>query len=179
MDKIIVAFENDNNRRRVGEILESSGIAIKGSFKSGSEAIRAIRKLSGGIIICGYKLPEMTATDLAYDLNGLAMVLVIAPPQQLELCTNDNVFKLPTPFSRADLVSSVRMLLQMEQKRFKATAPPRRSEKDAAVISKAKELLMGKNGMTEQEAHRFIQRRSMDTGAKAVETARLIIESYS
>ena len=38
---------------------------------------------------------------------------------------------------------------------------------------------MSRNGMSEQEAHRFIQRRSMDTGAKAVETARLIIESVS
>jgi len=35
-----------------------------------------------------------------------------------------------------------------------------------------------RNGMTENEAHRFIQRRSMDTGRKAVETARLIIQSY-
>jgi response regulator NasT len=69
------------------------------------------------------------------------------------------------------------MLLQMEQKHFKA-APPRRTEKDTADINKAKELLMSRNGMTEQEAHRFIQRKSMDTGAKAVETARLIIESF-
>lgn len=177
MDRIIVAFENDNNRRRICEMLETSGLTIRSSCRSGAEAIRAARKMSGGIIICGYKLPEMTVTDLAYDLGNLAMILAIAPPQQLELCRNENVFKLPTPFSKADLVSSVRMLLQMEAKHFKVSQP-RRSEKETAEINKAKELLMAKNGMTEEEAHRFIQRRSMDTGAKAVETARLIIESY-
>jgi response regulator NasT len=137
-----------------------------------------VRKLSGGIVICGYKLPEMTVTDLAYDLAGQAMILAIASAQQLASCHNENVFKLPTPFTRGDLISSVRMLLQLEEKHFRYT-PPRRTEKETADISKAKELLMSKNGMTEQEAHRFIQRRSMDTGAKAAETARLIIESYS
>ena len=176
-NKIIVAFENENNRKRICELLESSGITIRGSCRSGAEAIRAIRKMSGGIIVCGYKLPEMTVTDLAYDLGNLAMILAIAPPQQLEMCRNDNVFKLPTPFSKGDLISSVRMLLQMEAKHFKSS-PPRRTEEETADINKAKEILMSKNGMTEEEAHRFIQRRSMDTGAKAVETARLIIETY-
>ena len=177
MDRIIVAFENENNRKRICDMLEASGITIRGSCRSGSEAIRAIRKMSGGIVICGYKLPEMTVTDLAYDLGSIAMVLAIAPSQQLEMCRNENVFKLPTPFTKSDLVSSVRMLLQLEGKHFKTT-PPRRSEKELAEISKAKELLMSRNGMTEEEAHRFIQRRSMDTGAKAVETARIIIETY-
>ncbi|MEL4107123.1 response regulator [Oscillospiraceae bacterium WX1] len=178
MDKIIVAFDNENNRKRICDMLEASGIAVRTSCRSGSEAIRTVRKLSGGIIICGYKLSEMTVTDLAYDLGNQAMILAIAPQQQLELCSNDNVFKLPTPFTKGDLISSVRMLLQMEQKHYRV-AQPRRTEKETEVINKAKELLISRNGMTEQEAHRFIQRRSMDTGAKAIETARLIIESYS
>jgi two-component system, response regulator PdtaR len=178
MDRIIVAFENENNRKRICEMLESSGITVKASCRSGSEAIRAIRKTSGGIIICGYKLSEMTVSDLAYDLGSLAMVLAVAPPQQLEMCRNETVFKLPTPFTKSDLVSSVRMMLQMEAKHFKA-AGPRRTEKETADIQKAKELLMSRNSMSEEEAHRFIQRRSMDTGMKAVDTARMIIETYS
>ncbi len=178
MEKIVVAFENENNRKRICDILEANGMQVKVSCRSGSEAIRAIRKMSGGIVISGYKLAEMTASDLAYDLSGLAMILTIATSQQLELCVNDNIFKLPTPFSRGDLVSSIRMLIQMQEKNYRAS-PSRRSEKDTADINKAKELLMNKNGMTEDEAHRFIQRRSMDTGVKAAETARLIISSYT
>jgi response regulator NasT len=178
LDRIVVAFENDNNRKRVVEMLEASGISVLASCRSGSEAIRAVRKISGGIVICGYKLSEMTVTDLAYDLGGIAMVLAIAPPPQLEMCRNESVFKLPTPFTKGDLVSSVRMLQQMDAKHFKP-GPPKRSEKDTADIGRAKELLMVKNGMTEEEAHRFIQRRSMDTGMKAVDTSRMIIETYS
>ena len=103
-------------------MLEASGITVRVSCRSGSEAIRAIRKMGGGIIVCGYKLSEMTASDLAYDLGGQAMILVVAPPQQLQLCENENIFKLPTPFSKGDLVSSVRMLLQMEDKHYQGGA---------------------------------------------------------
>jgi response regulator NasT len=177
MDMIVVAFENDNNRKRISEMLEHSGLAVGASCRSGSEAIRTIRQAGGGIVVSGFKLSEMTVTDLAYDLSGTAMVLAIAPQPQLELCRSDNIFKLPTPFTRGDLISSVRMLLQMQEKHYK-TQHPKRSEKDTADINRAKELLMSRNGMTEEEAHRFIQRRSMDTGSKAADTARLIINTY-
>jgi response regulator NasT len=177
MEMIVVAFENDNNRKRVTEMLEYSGLTVAAGCRSGSEAIRAIRKAGGGIVVCGFKLSEMTVTDLAYDLSGTAMVLAIASPPQLEMCRNDSIFKLPTPFTRGDLISSVRMLLQMQEKNYK-TQQSRRSDKDTADINRAKELLMSRNGMTEEEAHRFIQRRSMDTGSKAADTARLIINTY-
>ena len=45
-----------------------------------------------------------------------------------------------------------------------------------ALITRAKELLMNRNCMTEEQAHRFIQKRSMDTGAKMVQTARKILD---
>lgn len=177
MDRIVVAIDNENNRKRICDMLEASGISLRGSCRSGAEAIRWIKKMNGGIIICGYKLADMTATDLAVDLNGTAMLLVIATPPQLELCRNDSIFKLPAPVSKGDLISSVRMLLQLEEKHIRISSP-RRSDKDNAEVVRAKELLMSKNGMSEEEAHRFIQRRSMDTGSKAVETARTIIETY-
>jgi AmiR/NasT family two-component response regulator len=178
MNRIVVAIDNENNRNRICDMLEASGISIRGSCRSGAEAIRWIKKLNGGIIICGYKLADMTANDLAVDLNGAAMILVIATAPQLEMCHNESIFKLPAPVSKGDLISSVRMLLQMEEKHIRISTP-RRSEKENAEVARAKELLMGKTGMSEEEAHRFIQRKSMDTGAKAAETARMIIETYS
>ena len=39
----------------------------------------------------------------------------------------------------------------------------------------AKELLMERNHITESEAHRYIQKCSMDTGNSLVETARMIL----
>ena len=35
------------------------------------------------------------------------------------------------------------------------------------------------NRMSESEAHRFLQKRSMDAGMKLAETAQLMIEAYT
>ena len=43
------------------------------------------------------------------------------------------------------------------------------------LIAKAKALLMERNNMTEAEAHRYIQKCSMDSGTNLVETAQMVI----
>ena len=46
---------------------------------------------------------------------------------------------------------------------------------ERAVIERAKALLMERNHMTEEEAHRYVQKCSMDSGNSIVETAQMII----
>lgn len=53
--------------------------------------------------------------------------------------------------------------------------PKVRSEEDQKVIQKAKVLLMERNGFSEEEAHRYIQRRSMDNGTELVEVSQMIL----
>ena len=52
---------------------------------------------------------------------------------------------------------------------------PQRSEEEMALIDEAKSLLMERHGMTEEQAHRFLQKKSMDSGAKMVQTAKLVL----
>ena len=42
-------------------------------------------------------------------------------------------------------------------------------------MSQAKAVLMDRHGMTEEQAHRFLQKQSMDHGAKLTDTARLVL----
>ena len=52
-------------------------------------------------------------------------------------------------------------------------------EEIPSEVRQAKAILMEVNLMTEAEAHRFLQKRSMDTGAKLADTARLVLEHYT
>lgn len=174
MDRIIVAFESDTNQARIKDMLEGGGIPVRRACRSGAEVIRTAKKLGGAIVICGYKLGDMTASELAYDLQRVAMVLAVAPANQMALCENEDLFKLPAPVTRGDLLASVRMLMQM-QNRYYRMMLPRRSGEEETLVKQAKELLMTRNCMTEEEAHRFLQKKSMDTGSKMADTARMII----
>ena len=176
MHGLVVAFEKDDSRRRICDMLDVGGFQIYAACKSGAEVIRSLNKTDGGIVISGYKLSDMTASDLSYNLPSSSLMLLVAQPEQLDCCDNEDMFKLPFPVSKGDLLASVRILVQIIEKQMRFSH--RRTDEDEKLILKAKELLMSRNLMTEAQAHRFIQRRSMETGLKMAETARLIIESY-
>ena len=53
--------------------------------------------------------------------------------------------------------------------------PKQRSKDEQEMIAEAKALLMERNNMTEKEAHRYIQKRSMDNGTNLTETAQMIL----
>jgi AmiR/NasT family two-component response regulator len=103
-------------------------------------------------------------------------MLMVGVQNLLDLCQNDDIFKLTSPVSKGDLVASVRMLIQVGH-RLERFVRPRRSQEEQAVIAQAKQLLMVRHGMTEEQAHRFLQKKSMDSGAKLIQTAQLVLES--
>lgn len=175
MEKVIVAFESDKSCWRVKEILESSGTAACIICKSADQVKRAVHKQHITTVVCGYKLSDESAEGLLEDLPPTCSMLVVAVQGMLDLCQSDDVFKLASPVSKGDLIASVRMLLQVGRKLEKFVRP-RRSAEERAVIEQAKQLLMSRNGMTEEQAHRFLQKQSMDSGAKMIQTAQLVLD---
>lgn len=173
MEKIIVAFENDTTCRRISEMLESSGTAMCSCVHSCGEVRRMANKARINIVICGYKLSDGSAEQLFEDLPQTCTMLAIASQSQLEYLPEE-IFRLPAPISRGSLIASVQMLFQMSR-RLNQFIKPHRSDEDQKIVEEAKHLLMDRHGMTEEQAHRFIQKRSMDSGAKMVQTAQLIM----
>ena len=173
MDNIVVAFANEEAQRRITRLLESDGVSPVGCFFSGADAIR---QLGGGIVVCGFKLRDMTAQDLAASLRDLAMLLVVSSAANLDFCEGENLFKLATPAARSDFFASLDLLRRLESR---SHPRPHRAEEEQRLIRQAKALLMDINRMTEAEAHRFLQKRSMDTGTRLAETAQHIIDRYT
>ena len=175
MEKIIVAFESEAACRRVREILESSGTAACVVCRSGDQIRRAVNRLGIPAVVCGYKLSDETAQEVFADLPPFCAMLLVAAQGLLELCQNDDIFKLAAPVSKGDLIASVRMLLQMGR-RLERFVRPARSRGEQALITRAKQVLMERHGMTEAQAHRFLQKRSMDSGVRLVQTAQMVLE---
>lgn len=177
MERVIVAFTGrrlleKSLRLLIGEGWETVACA------SGAEVIRRARQQGSAIVVCGFYLPDMTADSLAAALRGTAALLVVARASCLDLCGGENLFKLPLPASRADFLASLQLLADFESTCLRHPAS-RRREEDQALIRRAKELLMDVNRMTEEEAHRFLQKSSMDRGVRIEEMARHLIASYT
>ncbi len=175
MIRTVVAFEKDESRDKIADMLEKTGITVRFRCRSGAEVLRAVKTMGSGVVICGHKLSDMSAGELAHELRGQAKFLILAKQNQLELLDDTDVFKLQIPVSAAELRGSVNILIQLNDISDHARLP-RRTEEERHVIEKAKELLMESRGFTEDQAHRYLQRRSMETGVKLAEAARAILE---
>ena len=176
MEPIILALQQERSCWKAKEILESSGTALCLICRSADQVRRTARRLRVSAVVCGYKLGDQPAEALFEDLPAFCSMLVLAPQNLLDQMENDGIARLPIPVSRRDLIASVQMLLQMERRPAPA-APSRRPPEEQAVIDQAKQLLMDRSGMTEGQAHRFLQKSSMDRGVSLLQTARLVLDS--
>lgn len=173
MDQVIVAFESEKTCRRVADILESAGTASSLICRTGDQVRRYANKQHITVVICGYKLGEETAEDVLSDLPAECAMLLLAPQSRLDMVHSDRMFRLSAPAARSELIASVRMLLQLgeQENLFR----PRRNQAEQEQIKAAKLLLMDRYGLTEEQAHRFLQKKSMDAGMKLSQTARLVL----
>lgn len=171
MTDILVAFAGMKTRQRMTEILEAGGIPVTVSCGSGAEVLGRAGGMSGGVVLCGHKLYDMMADELYEDLPKGFSMLLLATDSQLESCEHSEIATLAAPVERTALLDAVQRLIR----RSEPVKKPGRSEEDRQVIQQAKSILMERGGMTEAQAHRFIQKRSMDAGAKMVQTARNIL----
>ena len=87
------------------------------------------------------------------------------------------LFRSSMPLKVHDLINTVDMMTQAIERRKKRERqrPKERSAEEEGTIKEAKELLMNRNHMTEEEAHRYLQKCSMDSGTNLVEEARMVL----
>ena len=105
-------------------------------------------------------------------------MLLLASPGKLADCDVRGLMALPMPFKVQDLMSTLEIMLSQyyRWRKKQKKKPKARSEQDQKQIVTAKELLMDRNHITEEEAHHYIQKISMDSGTNMVETAEMILE---
>jgi len=165
MVRIVVAFAGEEARRRMLRLLRGLGYDPACCRSSGAETIRAASTLGNAAVVCGFRLPDMTADELAENLSGTAPVLVVSSAANLSLCEGGNLFKLSVPASLDELRAALEALPSPRR-------PAVRSEADRRLIRQAKALLMEQRRLSEEEAHRLLQKRSMDAGQSLAEAAR-------
>lgn len=176
MERLIVAFENERDAQRIRDVIETAGIASCILCRSAAEVKRLVRETQLMTVICGFKLPDDSCQSLRNDLPAGCKMLLIAAQSRMELVAGENIFKLVSPVKKSELLDAVEMLFKFQRK-AKTGGISRRADEEKCMVAEAKQKLMVRYGMTEEEAHRFLQKQSMDNGAKLADTARMVMEN--
>lgn len=169
MANIIVAFAKLQDAKSIKNVLMRSGFSVLAVCTTGAQVLSRAEDWNDGIVVCGYRFPDMMHDELRELLSpNMAMVVISAPSHWVNPIPGGMVC-LPLPLRVHDFIGTVEMI-------GRAGFRKHRKHKDLGQdVVRAKALLMEKKGMTEAQAHRYIQKCSMDSGCNLAETAGMII----
>lgn len=173
---IVIALPKIEDAKKIRTILIRHGFSVASICCTGSNALASISALDCGILICGYHLPDMYYRDIAACLPSYFELLLLASARVISEAPS-SVLSVEMPMKASDLVNTVDMMLSQIERRIKKDKkkPKARSWKEQNYIANAKMLLMQRNHLSEDEAYRYIQKSSMDSGTNMAETAQMIL----
>ena len=178
MATLIVAFPKLEEAKAVKNLLVRKGYDVAAPCTTGAQVINQADDLSDGIIVCGYKLADNMLFSEVYEYKPKSFeMLLVASQNRWEDCQDNGIVCAAMPIKVNDLVSTLQS--QIRKRRRQRTQPRRRSPQEQKIIDDAKALLIDKNNMSEEEAFRYIQKNSMDSGNTMVESAMMVIDIYS
>lgn len=172
--RLIIADDESLIRRDLQEMLTDQGYLVVGEASDGRTAIEMARKLKPDLVIMDIRFEgdDFDGIEAARILTAeeIAPVLLLSAYSQRDLVTRANesgvVGYLVKPFTEANLTPAIETALERfrEFKALKKEAQDlRRTLETRKSVERAKGLLMDKEGMSEAEAFRRIQKLSMDS----------------
>ncbi len=177
MINIIVVLPKPEDAKGIRNLLMKNGFRVDSVCTTGSQALSRMDELNDGLVICSYRMSDMMYSELHACLPKGFEMLLIASANTLQECDCRDIMSLSMPLKVHDLINTVDMMAQAIERRKRRTRlqPKMRSAEEEGVIQEAKALLMNRNHMTEEEAHRYLQKCSMDSGTNLVEEARMVL----
>lgn len=176
MSSIVIALPKIEDAKKIRGILGRYGFSVAAVCTLASHALAAVSELDGGILICSLRLSDMNCKDLNQCLPKYFDMLLLVSPKMREDAP-DSILSVEMPMKVSDLINTVNMMLsRLERQRKKEKKKPKlRSQREQNYISNAKLLLMERNRLSEEEAYRYIQKCSMDSGTNMVEAAQMVL----
>ena len=184
--RVLVAGGNEKLCELLSEILPKNEYAFLPPAKTAGEVRRLTMDRSVDLVILNAPLKDEFGIQLAQDLaeNNMGVLLLTGSDvfeQVSYRVEQSGVITLAKPTTKQSLYIALRALtalrsklLQMEQK----TKALQQKVADIHTVNHAKWLLIQHDNMTENEAHRFIEKQAMDMCLSRREVAESIIRTY-
>jgi response regulator NasT len=168
-------------------MLREEGYDVAGEAADGEEAIKLATELNPDLVILDVKMPKVDGIEAAQHIAGnrIAPVVILTAFSQRELVERARdagaMAYLVKPFAKRDLVPAIELAIS----RFNELAA---LEQEVAglterletrkVVERAKGILMTKQGLSEPEAFRWVQRTAMDRRTTMKAVAEAVIENF-
>ena len=176
MSSIVIALPKIEDAKKIRAVLARHGFTVASVCTTASNALSSASELGSGVLICSHRLPDMNYLDLSECMPRDFEMLLLASQRIIDEAPN-SVSTVQMPMKASVLIDTVNDMLYHLERRIKKEKkkPKARSWKEQNYISNAKMMLMQRNHLSEDEAYRYIQKSSMDSGTNMVETAQMLL----
>ena len=183
--RILIADDEPLIRQDLKELLIELGYEVVGEAGDGLEALTMIDRVQPDVVILDIKMPKMDGIDVALKISDRFPVIILSAYTEhhlIEKARNAGVMAyLSKPFRAGDISPGIELAVNQFLKTSELTEQVSRLKTQLETrkrIEKAKGLLMTKERLTEAQAYRSLQKKSMDKNRSMREVAEAIILMY-
>ena len=187
MDSALIISNSEKNIAQIKELLGVAMINQIVAVTSCAEARRMLLDREFGLVLIISPLKDETGELLSIDIasKGLSQVILVVDSEYYDEMSanteNDGVLTLKKPLSKSVLWATLK-LARAAQNRFlkvqKENTKLKQRISDIKVVDRAKYILYSYYKMSEEEAHRYIEKQAMDMRVTRREIAENILKTY-
>lgn len=185
--RVFVISSNENFRRYVRENLPDGDFVVAGGAETCTEARQKMMQSGCSVFLINIPLPDENGSELACDLSenqtGTVVAVVRAEnePEMRRAMEPAGVFVLGRPFPHAAFhqalydaaAANARIqVVSLENQRLQVKLL------DLRIVNRAKYALIQYLGMTENEAHKYIEQQAMNMRISKRVAAENILKTY-
>lgn len=187
MDSGLIVSGTSKGTAFIQKVLQSSGCAQIAVARSGSEARRLLIENEYDLVVINAPLGDEYGHELAMSVAGGAgsgVLLIVKAEAADEISSKveeSGVFVVPKPISTQLFFQSVKLVEATRRRMLglrSENSKLKRKIEDIKLADRAKCALIQYLGMTEAQAHRYIEKQAMDLRLTRREVAQRILNTY-
>ena len=110
MRQLIVAFNDQKAAGTIRQVLLRHGLPVTSLCQSGAQVLQQASLTDGGVVVCPYRLVDMTARELLQLLPETFDVLLLVPPRQQGMLVDPGIYALTWPAQAQQLLQQLQKL---------------------------------------------------------------------
>ncbi len=187
MERALIVCDNEKGTAFYKSFLKENGIIDVVAIDNGPQAKRIILDYDFDVCIINGPIGGTAGEELAIDIaeKNICQVILFVKAQYLEEIAANvedyGVITVSKPINK-QLFWQALKLARVAQRRInmaqKESAKLEKKLEDMKVISRAKLLLIINENLTEQDAHKYIEKQAMDLRQMRIDIAKEIIRKY-
>jgi response regulator NasT len=187
MESAMVVSSSEKGLAYFAELLHAASVGEVASTPTGAEARGILSGRGFDLVLINAPLRDESGIDLARQIasEGVSQVILAVRGEHYDavsaLCEENGALAIAKPVNKSIFFSALKLAgatqsrlrsMQDENSRLKQTI------EDIRIIDRAKCLLISYLSMSEQEAHRYIEKQAMDMRAPKRAIAEGILRTY-